>query len=292
MRSKYAVTVAVVLLMTVVVVASTQAGVKQVFPADNAQRVFNYTPIEVEFTERPEDVQLTIVPNVKGATKWENNELIFVPEEAYKSETYYEVTVSWGEDSYRFGFTTIQEVRQIWYDDFTTYPIWMFPMDNWTSFLPEDRADFAVVDFDQSPHGRALRGLDGGKDNAHALLPSFELEDAENSVLVEVNLWVSKTEFTGIYLWDGKPTFPPYANVGNLGRYYATDEMAPYTLTVVFDLKSHTADVYVNYRPLMKGVAFRTVPEAGHKFYAVGLYFNNTSSDVYWTDIRVAEIVY
>ncbi|MGI6164971.1 MAG: Ig-like domain-containing protein [Limnochordia bacterium] len=291
MKFKFESLLVVTFLLSMVCCVPALAEITGVFPENGASQVFNYTPIEIEFAAKPSDVDLKMTPAVDGEVTWQGNKLRFVPAERFQPKTTYNVTMSWDEGNYQFSFTSVDEIQELYYEDFGQYDLWMFPND-WIPFAEPDRANFAVVNFEPAANGRALRGLDGGKDHAHAVLPSFSLKDANNTILVESNVWLDSSEFTGVYLYDAKPTWPPYVSVAKVGKHFAGEELQPFGLTVLFRLKDKKADVFVNHRVLMSNIAFRTPPQDGLAEFAVGLYFNNSSTDVYWTDVRIAEIAY
>ncbi|HHV45277.1 MAG TPA: Ig-like domain-containing protein [Firmicutes bacterium] len=258
---------------------------------DGTTGVFNFTPIRVVFSVPPTDVKLKLEPSVVGEVTVQGNELVFVPQEKFSPNTTYTLEIHWKDGERQLNFTSINEIAELYYTDFTGFELDQFPA-GWLPFNPLDAADFKVVELAEASGGRALMGFDGGRANAHAVMPTVTLLHADSDILVETTVWLSTGEFTGVYLYHGQPTWPPYASIADVGKYFADENLRSYKLGVVFRLADQKVDVYVDYKPLMTGVDFRTSTPAGNLSYAVGLFFNGdgNSTDVYWGDIRISEI--
>ncbi|MDD4518528.1 MAG: Ig-like domain-containing protein [Limnochordia bacterium] len=294
MSIKRFVTVITVVCCTLIMMSCmfvNKVSLQSISVEDGATGVFNYRPIKVTFSAPPKNVDIRLNPSVEGRVVAEGNEVVFFPQEKFAPNTTYTLSIAWNDGGHEISFVSINEIAQLYYTDFTEYELGQLPVD-WMPFAAKDAADFKVVELEAASGGRALLGFDGGSENAHLVMPAVSLSENTSDILVELTVWLSKGEFTGVYLWDAKPTWPPYASVADVGKYFADEELRAYRFATLFRLDDGEADVYVNDEVQMSNVGFRNTPAADLVDYTVGLFFNGNgnSTDVYWGDARISEV--
>lgn len=285
--------------------AGSAAAEVSLFPPDGATGVFNFTPITVEFAEAPAHVTVTLTPTVAGTITVQGNKAVFQPTEAFLPQTEYTVTVTWDGGSTQARFTSVNEIKVLFEDDFSDSPVGQFPA-KW-KIRPEEDAtpNYRVVEFPQSASGYALHAFDGGINwggQGHALILAKGIEplsDPNSKILIESVVWIDKGAIWRTYLFPAEVVWPPYKDIGAASATRPIDhtDLRRHVVHHVYDPVNQTIETYFDYQkvapgnPAYREATVRTYPIPGRVAYNIGIYTQGkNTTEMYWERIRVAEI--
>jgi hypothetical protein len=277
-------------------VCAVEPAIRSITPADGATGVFNYQPICVEFDAVPADVAITLEPAVAGNMATEGSKVIFQPTAKYLPKTHYTVKVSWNGQSVEYGFTSVNELAEHYFEDFASQMVGFFPLGWVTREGQFGIPNFQVVEFPQSASGKALRGFNGGVDHSEAYAPSFTMIDPNSRLLLELTVWLDNGAVWATYLHDAAKDWPPYLDIrGDLSTKATGTQLQRYKIMHIYHPSQKKFEVFLDYAPVNNSFTatkeFRGTPPSGKRDYQFALYVRGSiTSDVFWESIRIAEL--
>jgi hypothetical protein len=275
---------------------AAEPAIRSITPADGATGVFNYQPICVEFDAVPTDVTITLDPVVAGNITAEGSKVIFQPSEKYLPKTQYTVVVKWNGQSVEYRFTSVNELAEHYFEDFSTQMVGFFPFGWVTREGQFGIPNFQVVEFPQSASGKALRGFNGGVDHSEAYAPSFTMVNSNSRLLLELTVWLDGGAVWATYLHDAAKDWPPYLDIrGDLSTKAPSSELQRYKIMHIYNPSKQKFEVFLDYAPVNNSFTatkeFRGAPPVGKRDYQFAVYVRGSlTSDVYWESIRIAEL--